>query len=819
MDFVRDYNKTAIIYDGSRVSYNEMVRRVKGYSEIVEIQEGDKVAIYMENRPELIYSFLGVWDKKGTNVCLDSSFSGEELQYYLKDSTPKYIFTSEKNKENVNIALTALDMSIPVIVVDEQKPEYAGTDLVTRTPDPDQLALILYTSGTTGEPKGVMLTFDNILVNIEGLDAYKMYHESDVVLALLPMHHIFSLIGAGIVPFYKGATIVFLKELSAQAMVDAFKEHKVTFMLGVPRLWEALHKKIMDKINASPVTATIFKLMAKLQNKELSKKIFKKVHEGFGGNVRFFVSGGSKLNPQVSQDFLTLGIDVCEGYGLTETAPMITFTPINQVVPGSAGKVIPGVEIKFLDDGEILARGRNLMRGYYNKPEATAEVIDSEGWFHTGDLGEMRGEYLFVTGRKKEMIVLSNGKNINPIDIEMWMLANSDLIQEIAITEHNSLLTAVIFPNFQKMQEEGVTNITETLKWGVIDKYNHSAPSYKKILDVKVVREELPKTRIGKIKRFMLKDLIEGITTEKKDVVEPIFDEYVAIKEFLVNLKSKEIISTAHLELDLGLDSLDITELLAYLQHSFGIKAEQSLFLDYPTVVKLAEYVRDNSTDVRTEEVNWNSELNSVRPVALKGNIVGKISKLLLKPIFTLYMREKVEGRENIINEPAIYVGNHQSFADAFLFNNAANCSLLTKAHYIAKVKHFNTPFRKALAENGNLIIMDINKSVGDSLKDAAAVLKSGGSVVIFPEGARTRDGKMLEFKKSFAILAKELNVPVVPFGIRGAYELFPANEKFPKSGTIEFKFFQKFTTENMSYEEIVKKAKDVIQNWVEIQG
>ncbi|MGL4253390.1 MAG: AMP-binding protein [Fusobacteriaceae bacterium] len=819
MDFVRDYNKTAIIYDGDRISYNEMIRRIKGYSEIVEIEEEDKVVIYMENRPELIYSFLGVWDKKGTNVCLDSTFSGEELQYYFKDSNPKYIFTSEKNKANVAEALTALNMSVPVIVVDEHKPQYTGTDLVTRTPDSDQVALMLYTSGTTGEPKGVMLTFDNVLVNIEGLDTYKMYRESDVVLALLPMHHIFSLIGAGIVPFSKGATIVFLKELSAQAMIDAFKEHKVTLMLGVPRLWEALHKKIMDKINSSPVTAGIFKIMAKVQNKELSKKIFKKVHEGFGGNIRFFVSGGSKLNPQVAEDFLTLGIDVCEGYGLTETAPMITFTPINQVVPGSAGKVMPGVEIKFLDDGEILSRGRNLMRGYYNKPEATAEAIDSEGWFHTGDLGEMRGEYLFVTGRKKEMIVLSNGKNLNPIEIEMWLSEKSDLIQEVAVTEYNSLLTAVIFPNFQKMQEEGVTNITETLKWGVIDKYNNSVPNYKKILDVRVVREELPKTRIGKIRRFMLGDVIEGVATEKKDIVEPTFEEYLSIKEFLVNLKNKEIISTAHLELDLGLDSLDITELLAYLQHSFGIKAEQSLLLDYPTVVKLAEYVRDNATEGNMEEVNWNTELNSVRPVELKGNIVGKVAKLLLKPIFALYLREKITGRENIIAEPAIYVGNHQSFADAFLFNNAANNMLLTKAHYIAKVKHFNTPFRRALAENGNLIIMDINKSVGDSLKDAAAVLKSGGSVVIFPEGARTRDGKMLEFKKSFAILAKELNVPVVPFGIKGAYELFPANEKFPKSGEVELKFFQKFHPEDMSYEEIIKKARDVIKNWVEIQG
>ncbi|MGL4980792.1 MAG: 1-acyl-sn-glycerol-3-phosphate acyltransferase, partial [Fusobacteriaceae bacterium] len=563
-------------------------------------------------------------------------------------------------------------------------------------------------------------------------------------------------------------------------------------------------------------TSSIFKMMEKLQNKSLSKIIFKKVHEGFGGEVRFFVSGGSKLNPQVAQDFLTLGIDICEGYGLTETAPMITFTPINRVVPGSAGKLMPGVEIKFLEDGEILSRGRNLMRGYYNKPEATSEAIDSEGWFHTGDLGELRGENLFVTGRKKEMIVLSNGKNLNPIEIEMWIYGESDLVQEVAVTEYNSLLTAVIFPNFQKMKDEGVTNIIETLKWGVIDKYNNSVPNYKKILDLRVVSEELPKTRIGKIRRFMLKDIIEGGNIEKSDVPEPTFQEYVSIKNFLSNLKNREVLSTAHLELDLGLDSLDITELLAYLQHSFGVELNQKILSEYPAVVNLAEYVRDNASEIKVKDTNWNSEFNSVPSVELKGNRVGRVAKMLMKPIFALYMREKISGRENISVEPAIYVGNHQSFADAFLFNNAADSELLKKAHYIAKVKHFDTPIRRSLAENGNLIILDINKSVRDSLKDAASVLKSGGSVVIFPEGARSRNGKMLEFKKSFAILAKELDVPVVPFGIKGAYELFPPNKKFPKSGDVEFKFFEKINPEKMSYEEIVKKSRDTIKNWVE---
>ena len=434
MNFVKDYNKTAIIYDGKRISYSEVIKKSKYFSTLFDIKPQDKVIIFMENRPELLYSFLGTWDKRGTCVCLDASFSGEELVYYLNDSDAKFIYTSNGSQKAVveGLALSGKTSEVKVINVDEiEVKDIEIKEYILKAPERDDIALMLYTSGTTGNPKGVMLKFDNILVNIEGLDKYKMFISEDIVLALLPMHHIFPLLGAGVVPLAKGATIVFLKELSSQAMVEAFKEHRVTMMIGVPRLWEMLHKKIMEKINSSKVTKAVFKLAEKIESISIRKKIFKKVHEGFGGNVRFFVSGGSKLDPQISKDFLTLGIQVCEGYGMTETSPMISFTPINEIVPGSAGKILPGVEVKISEDGEILARGRNVMAGYYKRPEATAETIDSEGWIHTGDLGELKDEYLYVTGRKKEMIVLSNGKNINPVEIEQWIMANTNLKESV----------------------------------------------------------------------------------------------------------------------------------------------------------------------------------------------------------------------------------------------------------------------------------------------------------------------------------------------------------------------------------------------------
>lgn len=817
MIFVKDYNKTAIIYDDREYSYKEVILSAKSFSGKIDIQKEDRVIIFMENRPELLFSFLGIWNKQGTCVCLDGGFSGEELTYYITDCKPKYIFTSKGNYEAAakGLELAGMENSVEILVVDDIPVDYAGDDLTIEIEDKYFVSLILYTSGTTGNPKGVMLTFDNILINMEGLDEYKMFRETDRVLALLPMHHIFPLLGAGVVPLGKGATIVFLKEVSSQAMVEALQKYKITFIIGVPKLWEMLHKKIMEKINGGKITKFIFKLAEKINNKNFSRKIFKKVHDGFGGNIRFFVSGGSKLDPQVSRDFLTLGIDVCEGYGLTETSPMISFTPTDEVVPGSAGKILTGVTVKIADDGEILAKGRNVMKGYYGRPDATAEVIDKEGWFHTGDLGEIKNGLLYVTGRKKEMIVLSNGKNINPIEIEQWIMANTDLIKEMAVMDYEDKLTAVIYPDFYKLHEEGITNILETFKKGVIDKYNKQAASYKKVLDVKIVQEELPKTKIGKIRRFMLKDVINKKEEKVQNIVEPSTEEYKNISAFLKSIKNKPIIPNAHLELDLGLDSLDTVELLSHIEGTFGVKIDEQTFVEYCTVEKLAEYVEKHSNEMMNDtKMDWKEILSKDTEGELpKSNGIGKIIKFILKPAFLFFVKVKKEGIENIEkNEPVIFAGNHQSFLDGFIVNQAMPNSVLDKTYYFADIKHFRKGYMKFMGENSNIIFVDINKNLVSSLQMLSKALRNGKNIVIFPEGTRTRDGKINNFKKFFAILSKELNIPIVPFVLDGAYEAYPPSSKYPKGGDVKVKFLEKIYPADMSYEEITEKVYNTIK-------
>ena len=419
----------------------------------------------------------------------------------------------------------------------------------------------------------------------------------DRILGVLPFHHVLPLCTTILIPIYFGGLLVILKELSSDALRAALGKYKITVVIGVPRIWEMLHKGIMAKINASGVTKKIFKIAEKIGSETISKKIFKKVHEGFGGCINLFVSGGAKLDGNITRDFRTLGFKMLEGYGLTETSPIISFNRPNDIKAGTVGIVIPGVTVKIAEDGEILVTGANVMKGYYGKPEATAQAIDEEGWFHTGDLGYFDEGHLVISGRKKEMIVLSNGKNINPLDIENHLLHISNgLIEEVAVLEDEKILKAIILPNFKKIAEGKIQNIYETIKREIIEVYNVSAPKYKKILSLKLVKEELPKTKLGKLRRFMLKDILTEDNKPVGNITEPNFEEYRIIKNYLHEVSKKKILPSSHIELDLGFDSLELIELNAFINQNFGINISEEVFSKNATVDKFTEYVRENKS-------------------------------------------------------------------------------------------------------------------------------------------------------------------------------------------------------------------------------
>lgn len=819
MKILVDKKKVAIYYKDQPITYKELILNIKKMTKFINLKENSNVMIFMENRPEYLISFFSIWDAKATAVCIDASSSAEELSYYIDNSESTKILTSNLHYKKVKEALEILKKDIEIVTVDNI--DFSSIDIASikdenlfiEAPKKNDVAFILYTSGTTGKPKGVMITFDNLLANIEALDVHKMYSEEDITIALLPLHHILPLLGTGILPLIYSSTIVFLEEISSAALIETMKRYKVSMIIAVPRLWEMIHKKIMDTINSKWITRFIFKLAEKINSINFSKKIFKKVSDGFGGNVKIFVSGGSKLNEQIAADFYTLGIKICEGYGMTETSPMITFTPMDDIIPGCAGRVIKDVQVKIAEDNEILVRGRNVMKGYYKNSEATAQII-KDGWLHTGDLGELRGQHLYITGRKKDMIVLSNGKNINPIEIEEKIMSMTNLITELVVIEFNGALTAVIHPDFIKVKEEKIANVYETLKWNVVDIYNQKVADYKKVLDVKIVNDDFPKTKIGKIKRFMIPDLLAGKIEKKERKPEPIFDEYDKIKKYLVNIKGNEIYQDSHLEIDLKMDSLDMVEFLHFLELNFGIK-DEDLISKNPTLLELASYVKDNKSSEKIGNLDWNDIINKDVEVKIpSSSVFASLIKVISFFVFNFYIKADVKNKDKLLSKKAIYIGNHQSFIDGFLFNYAVNSSILKNTYFMATVDHFKSPIMKTLANLSNVVLVDVNKDIAEVIQTMAKILKSGKNVAIFPEGLRTRDGKLNQFKKTFAILAKELNVDIQPFVIKGAYDCWPAGQKFPKASKVEIKFLNRIeNTSSMTYEEIVDKSYQTIKN------
>ena len=821
--FLYDRKKTAVTYEDRKISYVDVIKYVNYYSDFLKIDKADRVALMMENRPETIFSFLSVWNKKGIAMSLDAGYTAEQLAYVFNDSKPKYIFVSEKTKKVAEEANNIVGNFVEILDVDNivLPNDYISPKETLDVDSEEDVAIISYTSGTTGNPKGVMLTFGNIMANIKGVSAVNLVNENDIILAILPYHHILPLSFTLILPFYYGIPIVLLGEISSTSLKKALNDHKVSVIIGVPRVWEMLDKAIMAQINKSSLAKFMFKLAQKTNSMALRKIIFSKIHKGFGGNVRLMVSGGAKIDKNILEDFTYLGFRIIQGYGMTETAPIISFNVPGRERPDTVGEVIPDVEVKFASDDEILVKGKNVMKGYYMKEEATKEVFDEDGWFHTGDLGKMDGNHLVIIGRKKEMIVLSNGKNINPADIETTIIKSTDLIKEIAITEYNDQLLAIIYPDFDEIVAKKIVNIKEAIKWEVIDKYNVNAPNYKKIHDIKIVKEELPKTRLGKIRRFMLKDLLENNSDEqtkkevKKSVEVPVEmkEKFDKIAKYINEIHQKEIALDSHIELDLGFDSLDIVEFMNFINSTFSINLNEEEFVEHKTISSIIELINKKAEKGTDKNENLKKIIENDSDVKLPNSaFYAKLLKFVFSPIFKFYFKFKASGKENIKEGAGIIVGNHQSFLDAFMVNNSFTNKELSNNYYIATALHFKSKTMKYLANNGNIILVDVNKNLKNTLQAASKVLKTGKKLIIFPEGARTRDGELQDFKKTFAILAKELNVPIYPFVLKGAYEAFPYNQKFPKKHDLAVEFLERIEPENKTVEEIVEETRNKIE-------
>ena len=824
--FLEKTERLALVdFENNHINYIDLVNNIKYYSDnFINLEENKFGLIIMENRPEWIYSFFTIWDKNSAAIAIDAQSSPKEILYVLEDSNPDIIMCSTETEKNILEAISnySLKNNIKVLNVDnfkiddEEMKKIANSEFELRNPEGNQTAAMLYTSGTTGSPKGVMLTYNNLMTEMEGIYEKGIFDHRDQILALLPFHHVLPLTATVLLMLRYQTSIVFVRKIASKEIFEALEKNRVTALIGVPRVFKLFYDGIKQQIDAKFITRVIFKIMSKSKSIPLKRKVFSKVHKKFGGHLDFIVAGGAKLDPEIARFYETLGIYSLEGYGLTETSPVIAVNSKNERKIGTIGKKLYNVDVK-IENEELWVKGPIVMKGYYNKPEKTAEVMTEDGWFKTGDLAKIDEEgYITIIGRRNSMIVLSNGKNIDPETLENRLIAKSDkLIKEAGIFNHQNKLAAIIIPDLLECRKRNINNVKTYIK-NIVEDYNLSAHNYEKVLDYKVFEEELPKTRVGKLRRFMLPNLYEQNVVKKAKVAEPDNEVYKILKEYVKKAKGIEPQPEENLELEIGMDSLDIVEFFAYIENNFGLQLDEEKFAEMPNLKLLSEYINEKAVKIENNEINWKQIIEEAKPIKDdKNRWITKFLKVFLDVIIKVYFRIQRNGREKLDPKPKIYVSNHQSFIDPLILGSLLPKSILYNTIFLAIDWYFKKFPLKLLVSNGNVILIDINKNIRKSVEEIVGYLKSGKNVLIFPEGARTKDGKVAEFKKVFAIISKELGIDVQCLGIKGGFEAYSRYMKFPKPKKIKVAVLDIIKPEG-SYEEITERAKEIITKYVE---
>ena len=849
--------------EGSEYTYGEMLDAIRSIAFRLEnegIQFGDRVALIAENHPRWAICYFGVLFRGAVCVPVDPHGEIETITNFFENSETKMAFIGEEFKQEFQKIEENLGRKVPAVVLQDNQTtngfenfsDWAKTerpsdfDKQPLPAKPEDLALLMYTSGTTGKPKGVALTHGNIFYETNGCQEVMNISENEVVLSVLPLFHVFAQVVNLWVIASIGGTICYVEELTPGELEKAFKTGEITLLTGVPRIWYLFHKKVFDKVkNESKAVQTLFAQMLKTNyflrknfNVNLGKKFFSKVHDGFGGNLDVTISAGSRFDEKIAKDYYALGFSMIQGYGLTETSGAVTSTRFEDNVVGSVGKPVNYAEVKLGSQredgaGEVLIKGKMVFGGYYKNEEATKEAFTEDGWFKSGDLGKFdENGHLFIVGRSKDVIVLPSGKNIHPEDLEVHY-SKSPLVEEICVLgvkdESSDMagaekLVAAVVPDFEYLKANNIANSREAVRYD-LEGLGRELPEYQRVRDYFVRAEPLPRTATRKIKRFeVAKEIAEGkfasselkatkkweLNGESSKLIESNAGKAVvsAIKQ---NTKDVETIHPEmNLEIDLGLDSLSRAEVFASLENAFSIEFETdeaAQALTVGEVIKLTEKEAGEtaSAEIVPTDFNWgkivreaDENLPEIQGALEKRTFVTAFLVVVFKSfafISKILFGLEIKGAEklNKMKRPFLICPNHQSFLDPFLVSSASSYELLRNTFAVGATQFFNSSFMRFIAQILNVVPIDLDMQLLRSMKAGAVGLKHGKALLIFPEGERGFDGELLPFRKGAAILAAELDVPIMPVAIDGAYKVWGRKSKNISFSKIKIQFGEPF--------------------------
>ena len=842
-----------------QVRYGELARiaaAIGGWLRESGHGPGARVAFLAANSPRWVAAYLGTLAAGCIAVPLDTALRPDQVAALLRDSGASLLFTDSQHLAASRQAAPGLNLPLALLEGSTARPgtehEIANVDrilagerrdLPASPEEPSAIAAILYTSGTTADPKGVMLTQANLVGELEGALGFFDVGPGDAILGVLPLFHALAQMANLLVPLAVGARVVYLETLNTTELLRALREREITLFCCVPQFFYLIHERMLKEVGQRGLAARLgfrgllkFCRAARALGANPGKLVFRRVHQLLGPRMRYLITGGSRFDAQVGRDLDALGFEILQAYGLTETTGGATCTPPGSRAIGSVGPPLPGVEVKLLDAqaaaeggpavGEIAIRGPIVMAGYYNRPDATAAVLQ-EGWLRTGDLGclDAHGN-LVITGRKKEIIVLSSGKNIYPEEIEDHY-AKSPFIREICVMGLESRpgepyaerLHAVVVPNFDVLRERKIVNAKEVIRFD-IEGLSAQLPASKRILSYEIWQHELPRTTTRKLKRFEIEQQVRqerqsGHFEEEGGAVAetpPVSEEDQRWLEDPRVRKALEVIRQAarghsapirpadNLELDLGLDSIQRVELLMALQQEFGAGLPESVVSEVYTVRELVERVLAAGGSAEGKAaVDWDSVLRAdaadefVRAATRRrplGTAIGYGLATTVHLVAHERFHLRVAGLENLPEHgPCIICPNHQSFLDPIVLAAVLPWRLFRDAFSLGTTEIFGALLPRRVARILKVIPVDPDSALVSALRAGAYGLRRGKVLVLFPEGERSIDGVPRNFKKGAAILATHLRVPIVPVAMDGFYEVWPRGKKYQGPHSLRMTF------------------------------
>ena len=773
---------------------------------------GDMVLLWGPNSADWVIVRLALGALGAIAAALDDLTPTEEARILVTDIAPKLAFASSAHVPS----LRAMAPDLTVIALDRAEGLAHWSDVAAGTKSSlppiaaDDPMMLVATSGTTGRPKTFFLTHANVLHNVRALAAQGIVTEADRALLPLPLHHVYPLTVGILTPFLIGTTVVFPESVTGPHLVAALKEGRCTVMVAVPRLYSALLDGLMARVRAQPMIKRVafralFSLSMLLRRRfgiRVGRRLFRSLHSQFAPDLWLMASGGASFEASVIWPLEALGWQVLSGWGLAETASILTNNHKDKARIGSEGWPLPGVEVRVAQPdesgvGELECRGPSVFAGYRNDREANEAAFTADGWFRTGDLGFIDADgTVHIVGRKKEMIVLGGGKNVFPEELEK-RLSTDPAIKDVAVLEHEGKLVALVVPDEARIVASGSARIEDAVRVALASA-QQGLPSWQRLAGFAITREALPRTRLGKIQRFRLPALydaaragrsVPSATMTEEDhrlLADPVAK---AMWELLRARFPDRLVAPAQSpQLDLGIDSLGWVEISLEAESRLGLAFTEEDWAGVTTVrdiLALAAARAGAAAPMKpaAPDLSW------LDPPAWPYRFAGRALALINQAFCAVLFRLRTEGRTHLPEGPVIVAANHLSDLDPAILAAALPREALVRVRWSGEASRlFRTRAGRFLARAARIFPVE-ERAPATTLAYAKESLARGECLVWFPEAWRSPDGSIQRFLPGIGELVRATGAPVVPARIAGTFEAMPRTARLPKPHPVRVVF------------------------------